>query len=1567
MPKSYRIRTQPGVDKNIRVEINQDFDFLEILSLKLRQEDVYTRFCADYGVVVGRVITNGGYGIPNAKISVFVPLDSVDENDPIISTLYPYRNLGQKNEDGYRYNLLPYEQSYQGHTPTGTFPTEDDILTRQEVLEVYEKYYKYTVKTNESGDFMIIGVPLGMQKVVMDLDLSDMGCFSLRPSDLIRMGLASETQVAGQEFRASTDLFTLPQIVNGIKDADVASFWGQEDLCTIGITRVDFDLRDYGISIQPHAVFMGSLFSTPDEDSIREGCGLKNEYGRLCQLTTGPGQILSIRQTIGVDADGRPVLEEYKLENGGNIIDSDGAWLIELPMNLDYVVTNEFGEQVLSNDPSVGVPTSSKYRFKIKWQNEGGLQNEVQRANYLVPNIKEYYGSGIDTNASYAFSLDWNDYGDKLFNSQTLSAVGKIMVDEAINCEDRFYEFHYNKVYTISSHVDRFKFGFGDKKHIGIKNIDDSICKNSTNKFPVNDGEQNSGGIFLLDVIMFIIRAISIPLLIVLHAVFLSMTIIISILNAIFSVLRWFGLDSPLFQPIAMPTFNLPMISYPDCENCNCSESYNVPPNSGVQQAGANLSVLGNISDRGYFSNYAPTNDEDFNKKLRWLLSGNELANNELERVPYFNYGSGDWGAAKTPNLAQKVNLANQRQRYFRTQQFQYYMGLGSSQGEANIIRTTVKNTIPNTTTVQYSDPLYDNVMILLCDPGTLQSYGVGSIITFSDVSKLDDPNITGNTINQFSNNATTGTSQYNSSALINVPVTNIKPNGSVVTANVKILSNESSEKYFNFKTGVEYFQIITGSTINSWKTIIGGSSVSLLKNHTYGYQQQLEYNKGTISNTQVTVTPMEQVPDYLEYEIILLTRGVDPFTQRQNIEYDLSPLFGRQFGNIKVEGSYYLNIPMQQTSPSSTSTNTWRTSWLTPESHNIADNNNTVLFHPSFTFTPSPSKFIPFYSKELLRYSRLDKSSQYFTALPNDQPEYPKTYTLNGFTQESWDRPNGTNYLTQQGFIEGAALQSLNGIAKNKKGRIYSPVYYNGTTVYNGSNGIQLSNSYRIIFRSDRLPTSDQVENFRNSSYLLHQNQKFAMYALSDVGDITYQPQVDFGTNNTTTSQDFTGQTTSQFNNVVTSMSCNGMVRLSAYQGYGKNLTIDENKNEDAFGRKHVENGCYQLVKIPFVDLVDGTDISLFLEWYSRYRMMAAVCNGALAQMFQNNWVNGTLYMPSFDKGAVFDTNNEVSHYTYCGNPENLLTGGAGPIHFNTESNNFYYKSTRFDNNSDRFVGQEKYKFPIINLSYPAVNDRNLWFPTTIMDLGPRDQFTKQICFDPNFEGYLVDTLKTTSYSDTSDIVNMFILSRLSNSTWLGRLFNAGNSSINALFSRDGDRVDGDVAQLFSINSEFGVVPFLGTNYSDDKLYVGQDSKSDGPVLGIFFDSNRELRQLLSPGKTPYTVFGYPKTQVVPFYRWQVESTTSIFGNEDNNWLTGTPIVSSKYQNLDFDNSPYFKVTNGQNLGYIYNRGPNGNPLESWPTGQNIYFLEGAPYHFYFGLKRGKSAMNRFITKYII
>ena len=42
MPKTFRIRTTPGKDQNLHLNIEQDFDQLEILSLKLTQDDVYS-------------------------------------------------------------------------------------------------------------------------------------------------------------------------------------------------------------------------------------------------------------------------------------------------------------------------------------------------------------------------------------------------------------------------------------------------------------------------------------------------------------------------------------------------------------------------------------------------------------------------------------------------------------------------------------------------------------------------------------------------------------------------------------------------------------------------------------------------------------------------------------------------------------------------------------------------------------------------------------------------------------------------------------------------------------------------------------------------------------------------------------------------------------------------------------------------------------------------------------------------------------------------------------------------------------------------------------------------------------------------------------------------------------------------------------------------------------------------------------------------------------------------------------------------------------------------------------
>ena len=154
--KSIRVRTKPGGDDNyIRVKLDQDFNQLKILSLSIDQEDLYRSFNANYGVVAGRIDINNGFGLKNAKVSIFIPLSTEDQENEIISQLYPYKSLEDLNSNGVRYNLLPRKQQHIDHTPTGTFPDKRQILDSPTMVEVYDKYYKFTTTTNESGDYMI--------------------------------------------------------------------------------------------------------------------------------------------------------------------------------------------------------------------------------------------------------------------------------------------------------------------------------------------------------------------------------------------------------------------------------------------------------------------------------------------------------------------------------------------------------------------------------------------------------------------------------------------------------------------------------------------------------------------------------------------------------------------------------------------------------------------------------------------------------------------------------------------------------------------------------------------------------------------------------------------------------------------------------------------------------------------------------------------------------------------------------------------------------------------------------------------------------------------------------------------------------------------------------------------------------------------------------------------------------------------------------------------------------------------------------------------------------------------
>ena len=486
MSKSFRVRTEVGKDKSVTFELKQDFDLLEILSLSLSQQDVYTRMCADFGVLCGRVIVNGGYGVPNAKVSVFIPLDSIDEENPLVTELYPFKHPTEKDADGVRYNLLSKDKNFECHVPVGTFPILEDVLTRQEVEYVYKKYYKYTVKTNQSGDFMIYGAPVGSHDIVMDVDVSDIGCFSLLPQDFKEQGFA-DSDFDGARFKRNASIDSLPQIMNQTKSVDIRPFWGDEEFCRAAITRVDFDLSENGFKIQPSAVFMGSTATDTDKDSVNKSCRPKKHQGDLCSLVSEPGIIDMIRYTPffkddptaygfgGIPQGGTvPVLERYYFENNGRVIDSSGSFLVNVPMNLDHVTTNEFGELVESGNPDVGVPTRARCRFRVRPEQSAGTARLRRKASYLVPNIREYTTQG--RSRSYTFSINYSDYHP---HAQTY------LIPAA---KDFFYDMTFNRVYSPAQFHDHVKHN-GRRQFIGIKEIlpeEDQQCSTTAVHFPIN-------------------------------------------------------------------------------------------------------------------------------------------------------------------------------------------------------------------------------------------------------------------------------------------------------------------------------------------------------------------------------------------------------------------------------------------------------------------------------------------------------------------------------------------------------------------------------------------------------------------------------------------------------------------------------------------------------------------------------------------------------------------------------------------------------------------------------------------------------------------------------------------------------------------------------------------------------------------------------------------------------------------------------------------------------------------------------------------------------------------------
>lgn len=378
--KRIHIDLENTVEKHIKFKLEQDIDKYEILSLNLSQKDIYQAFNADFGVLVGRVIANGGIGIPNAKISIFIPIDDDDKENEDILALYPYETPRDKNNDGKRYNLLPRvgrvdsDGIVSPKQPFGSFPIKEEILANDTILEVFKKYYKYTTVTNNVGDYMIYGVPIGVQTTHMSVDVTDIGNYSMNPASMIKNLGFSENLFYddGITIKPSNDLEDLPHIETQEISVNVIPFWGDSENFDIGITRQDFRIKAQ--LVNTFTIF-GTAFTDAEntmwtknwdqgDEDFREYYRLKGSVDEIGMKNKRTGTITEKiyyypDKYSDTDIDNGDIPSDKMLilsSNEYTIHKSNGDFVFIINSNRNKYIINEYGNEIkVPNDYDGGV------------------------------------------------------------------------------------------------------------------------------------------------------------------------------------------------------------------------------------------------------------------------------------------------------------------------------------------------------------------------------------------------------------------------------------------------------------------------------------------------------------------------------------------------------------------------------------------------------------------------------------------------------------------------------------------------------------------------------------------------------------------------------------------------------------------------------------------------------------------------------------------------------------------------------------------------------------------------------------------------------------------------------------------------------------------------------------------------------------------------------------------------------------------------------------------------------------------------------------------------------------
>jgi len=371
------------------------------------------------------------------------------------------------------------------------------------------------------------------------------------------------------KFNSGTNLDKLVQVKTLNSGVNVQPFWGDIENCEIGITRLDFDLN---YTIRPSAIFMGSIYGDQDKHSINKRCRPRKKLGLMCEQITGSGSINMIRKNI----DG--TIEEFDVD-GGRVIDDDGTWAYQIPMNLDYMVTDEVGNLILSQDPNKGIPTRASVRFSIGMDETGGEGRLRTRARYLVPN-----------NPTNPNQIDY-EFGEKTKDSS-------------------FKDIYWNKIYSVSNFISRFQRNndlqpVKTRSITGIKDVD--ACAGDKTPFPFNRVNTSVNPIFfiicliikIIGFLIYVINAFLIPLInVVIRIINIVIGGIVNVINGIINAIN-------TIPGISINTISFTPISYIGCISVRCPEddpSYFAP---GCTNGGLDNGLAFNASNPqpNYYNN----------------------------------------------------------------------------------------------------------------------------------------------------------------------------------------------------------------------------------------------------------------------------------------------------------------------------------------------------------------------------------------------------------------------------------------------------------------------------------------------------------------------------------------------------------------------------------------------------------------------------------------------------------------------------------------------------------------------------------------------------------------------------------------------------------------------------------------------------------------------------------------------------------------------------------------------------------------------------------------------------